>query len=103
MANKKVSSWKTFVRFLGIMGNPLPLFLFAMIIHMVGDNLFNVTLSVFVKNMVEMAQSGDTQRFAEVLLWTVLAGVVFLMIFFIFGAIYDIELSVVMLRFRSWL
>ncbi len=91
MADNKVSSWKTFVRFLKIMGKPLPMFLFAMIIHMVGDNLFNVTLSVFVKNTVEMAQGGNTQNFEEILLWTVLAGVVFLMIFFVFGAIYDIE------------
>ncbi len=91
MADKKVGSWKIFVRFLKIMGKPLPLFLFAMIIHMVGDNLFNVTLSLFVKNMVDMAQTGNNERFVDVLLWTILAGVVFLMIFFVFGAIYDIE------------
>lgn len=91
MDGKKVSSWKIFVRFLKIMGKPLSLFLFAMIIHMVGDNLFNVTLSVFVKNMVEMAQSGNTESFPGIVLWTVIAGLIFLMIFFVFGAIYDIE------------
>ncbi len=85
------SSFNTFCRFLKIMGKPLPLFLFAMIIHMVGDNLFNVTVSIFVKNMVEMAQSGDTEGFSQVLLWSIIAGVVSLLIFFIFGTIYDIE------------
>lgn len=91
MADKKFSAWKTFVKFLRVMGKPLPLFLFAMIIHMVGDNLFNVTLSVFVKNVVEMAQSGDTGRFTDVLVWSLLAGLASLIIFFVFGTIYDIE------------
>lgn len=84
-------SFNTFCKFLKIMGKPLPLFLFAMIIHMVGDNLFNVTLSIFVKNVIEMAQSGDTEGFLKVLLWSIVAGVVSLLIFFIFGTIYDIE------------
>lgn len=84
-------SFNTFCKFLKIMGKPLPLFLFAMIIHMVGDNLFNVTLSIFVKNVIEMAQGGDTGGFSQVLLWSIVAGVVSLLIFFIFGTIYDIE------------
>lgn len=91
MRKKSSSTWKVFCRFLSIMGKPLPLFLFAMIIHMVGDNLFNVTLSVFVKNVVEMAQSGDMSGFEQLLMWTVLAGIVSLAIFFVFGTIYDIE------------
>ena len=91
MHRKSTGTWKVFCRFLSIMGKPLPLFIFAMIIHMVGDNLFNITLSVFVKNVVEMAQSGDMSGFARLLMWTILAGVVSLAIFFVFGTIYDIE------------
>lgn len=91
MDDNKKSSFQIFCRFLKIMGKPLPLFLFAMIIHMVGDNLFNVSLSFFVKNVVEMAQNGDTSGFVTVLMWCILAGFVSLMIFFIFGTIYDIE------------
>lgn len=88
---KRKTSWNIFWQFLRIMGKPLPLFLFAMIIHMVGDNLFQVTLSVFVKNMVEMAQHGETGEFIPVLSWSLLAGFLSLMIFFFFGAVYDIE------------
>lgn len=91
MADNRNGSFKIFCKFLKIMGKPLPLFLFAMIIHMVGDNLFNVTLSVFVKNVVEMAQKGDASGFVSVLMWCLLAGFVSLMVFFIFGTIYDIE------------
>lgn len=91
MKDKKMGSLDILFRFLKIMGKPLPLFLFAMIIHMVGDNLFNVTLSVFVNNVVEMARSGNMEGFWRMLLWCVLAGAAALMIFFVFGAIYDIE------------
>ncbi len=91
MKRRSEGSFNTFCRFLKIMGKPLPLFLFAMIIHMVGDNLFNVTLSIFVKNVIEMAQNGNTEGFSQVLLWSIVAGVVSLLIFFIFGTIYDIE------------
>lgn len=91
MKNKKMGSLGILFRFLKIMGKPLPLFLFAMIIHMVGDNLFNVTLSVFVNNVVEMARSGNMEGFWRMLLRCVLAGAAALMIFFVFGAIYDIE------------
>ena len=91
MTDNRNGSFWIFCKFLKIMGKPLPLFLFAMIIHMVGDNLFNVTLSVFVKNVVEMAQKGDASGFVSVLMWCLLAGFVSLMVFFIFGTIYDIE------------
>lgn len=91
MEIKKNNSFYVFCKFLGIMGKPLPLFLFAMIIHMVGDNIFNITIAVFAKNVVEMAQSRDTSGFLNLLLWLLAAGFVALLVFFIFGAIYDIE------------
>lgn len=91
MSNKKNNSFYVFCRFLKIMGKPLPLFLFAMIIHMVGDNFFNITIALFAKNVVEMAQSKDISQFLNLLLWLLMAGLVSLLVFFIFGAIYDIE------------
>lgn len=91
MSNKKNNSFYVFGRFLKIIGKPLPLFLFAMIIHMVGDNFFNITIALFAKNVVEMAQSKDTSQFLNLLLWMLVAGFVSLLVFFIFGAIYDIE------------
>lgn len=91
MSNKKNNSFYIFCRFLRIMGKSLPLFLFAMIIHMVGDNFFNITIAIFAKNVVEMAQSRDTSQFLNLLLWILMAGFVSLLVFFIFGAIYDIE------------
>ncbi len=85
------NSFSVFCRFLKIMGKPLPLFLFAMIIHMVGDNFFNITIAIFAKNVVEMAQSKDMSGFLALVLYLLAAGFISLMIFFIFGAIYDIE------------
>lgn len=91
MNDRKTGSLGILFNFLKIMGKPLPLFLFAMIIHMVGDNLFNVTLSVFVKNVVEIARTGSCDGFWSIFVWCILTGTASLIIFFVFGAIYDIE------------
>lgn len=81
---------KVFFRFLKLMGQALPLFLFAMIIHMVGDNFLNVTLSYFVNRLMDMAQAGSMEGLKELLAVCVAANVAALMVFFVFGALYDI-------------
>ena len=40
----------------------LPIFLFAMIIHMVGDNFLYLTLAYFVDRLTDMALAGITSR-----------------------------------------
>lgn len=81
---------KIFFRFLILMGQALPLFLFAMIIHMVGDNFLYLTLSYFVNRLIDMAQTGGMDGFAELLIACVIANIIALIVFFVFGAIYDI-------------
>ncbi|MGN0316341.1 MAG: ABC transporter ATP-binding protein [Lachnospira sp.] len=81
---------KIFFRFLKLMGKALPLFLFAMIIHMVGDNFLYLTLSYFVNNLIDMAQMGSMDGLPELLITCIAANVTALVIFFVFGALYDI-------------
>ncbi len=81
---------KTFFRFLKLMGQALPLFLFAMIIHMVGDNFLYLTLSYFVSKLMDMAQIGSLEGFNELLITCIAANIIALVIFFVFGALYDI-------------
>lgn len=81
---------KIFFRFLKLMGQALPLFLFAMIIHMVGDNFLYLTLSYFVNKLIDMAQIGNMEGFNELLVTCIVANVIALIIFFVFGSLYDI-------------
>lgn len=81
---------KIFFRFLKIMGRALPLFLFAMIIHMVGDNFLYLTLSYFVNKLMDMAQIGSMEGINELLITCIAVNVIALAIFFVFGALYDI-------------
>ncbi|MCH5344541.1 MAG: ABC transporter ATP-binding protein [Acetatifactor sp.] len=85
-----MSYHKIFFRFLKLMGQALPLFLFAMIIHMVGDNFLYLTLSYFVNRLITMAQAGDMEGFTELLITCIIANIIALIVFFVFGAIYDI-------------
>jgi len=82
---------RVFVRFLKILGKSLPLFLFAMIIHMVGDNLFTIVLSIFVKNIFGLVAMGSMDGLGNIIFVSLIAGIIALTIFYIFGSIYDIE------------
>lgn len=79
-----------FFRFLKLMGQALPLFLFAMIIHMVGDNFLYLTLSYFVNRLIDMAQMGSMEGLGELLATCIVANIIALVVFFVFGALYDI-------------
>ncbi|MCM1325734.1 MAG: ABC transporter ATP-binding protein/permease [Bacteroidales bacterium] len=81
---------KIFFRFLKLMGQALPLFLFAMIIHMVGDNFLYLTLSYFVNKLIDMAQAGSMEGLRELLIICIAANIAALAAFFVFGALYDI-------------
>lgn len=80
----------TFIRFLKLLGKALPLFLFAMVIHMVGDNFLYLTLSYFVNKLTDMAQAGNMNGFWNLVSGCVLANIIALTVFFVFGAVYDI-------------
>jgi len=79
------------VRFLKILGKSLPLFLFAMVIHMVGDNLFTIVLSMFVKNIFGLVALGSMNGLGKIICVSLITGIIALIIFYIFGSIYDIE------------
>lgn len=81
---------QVFIRFLKLMGQALPLFLFAMIIHMVGDNFLYLTLSYFVNQLVDMAMMGSMEGLGELLTICIVANIIALIVFFVFGALYDI-------------
>lgn len=79
-----------FFRFLRLLGKSLPLFLFAMIIHMVGDNFLYLTLSYFVNKLVDMAQIGSMDGIGVLITSCIAANIIALAVFFVFGALYDI-------------
>lgn len=81
---------RIFFRFLKLMGQALPLFLFAMIIHMVGDNFLYLTLSYFVNRLIDMAQAGSMEGLRNLLIICIAANITALVVFFVFGALYDI-------------
>ncbi len=80
----------TFFKFLALMGNSLPIYLFAMVVHMVGDNFLNLSLSYYVNNLVDMAQMGELSGFWNVTFKCIVISLMSLLIFFVLGAIYDI-------------
>ena len=81
---------KVFFRFLKLLGQALPIFLFAMIIHMVGDNFLYLTLAYFVDRLMDMAQAGNAAGLGGLILGCVIANLTALAVFFVFGAFYDI-------------
>lgn len=80
----------TFFRFLAIMGKSLPIYLFAMIVHMIGDNFLNLSLSYYINNLVDMAQMGDVSGFWELTITCIVISLMALLVFFVLGALYDI-------------
>ncbi|MBR1853079.1 MAG: ABC transporter ATP-binding protein [Lachnospiraceae bacterium] len=89
MKDKK-GNIKVFFRFLGLLGQALPIFLFAMIIHMVGDNFLYLTLAYFVDRLTDMALAGSAVGLAGLVSGCVAANLIALAVFFVFGALYDI-------------
>lgn len=79
-----------FFRFLRLLNKALPLFLFAMIIHMVGDNFLYLTLSYFVNRLINMAEIGSMDGIVSLIIGCIAANIIALVIFFVFGALYDI-------------
>lgn len=80
----------TFFKFLALMGKSLPIYLFAMIVHMVGDNFLNLSLSYYINNLVDMAQLGDMSGFWKLTVTCIMISLIALLVFFVLGALYDI-------------
>lgn len=80
----------TFFKFLALMGKSLPIYLFAMVVHMVGDNFLNLSLSYYVNNLVDMAQSGNMSGFWKLTITCIVISLIALLVFFVLGALYDI-------------
>ena len=85
-----MKSYKVFFRFLRLLGQALPIFLFAMIIHMVGDNFLYLTLAYFVDRLMDMAQARSMDGLGRLVLVCVIVNLIALAVFFVFGALYDI-------------
>lgn len=80
----------TFFKFLALMGKSLPIYLFAMVVHMVGDNFLNLSLSYYIHHLIDMAQIGDMSGFWNLTFICVMISLISLLVFFVLGALYDI-------------
>jgi len=82
---------KVFFRYLMLLGKRLPLFLCGMLLTTVGSSSFEVVLSMFIKDIFNLAQTGESSRLPQIIITNILIGLVCLIIFFVFGLTYNIE------------
>jgi len=74
-----------------LLGKRLPLFLCGMLLTTVGSSSFEVVLSMFIKDIFNLAQTGESSRLPQIIITNILIGLVCLIIFFAFGLTYNIE------------
>jgi len=74
-----------------LLGKRLPLFLCGMLLTTVGSSSFEVVLSMFIKDIFNLAQTGESSRLPQIIITNILIGLVCLIIFFVFGLTYNIE------------
>ncbi|SEW33245.1 ABC transporter ATP-binding protein [[Clostridium] fimetarium] len=82
---------KVFFRYLRLLGKRLPLFLCGMLLTTVGSSSFEVVLSMFIKDIFNLAETGEASRLPQIIITNILIGLVCLVIFFVFGLTYNIE------------
>lgn len=94
---KKKEVWKmknknkVFFRYLRLLGKRLPLFLCGMILTTIGSSSFEVVLSMFIKDIFNLAESGEASKLPQIIIINIMIGLVCLVVFFIFGLTYNIE------------
>jgi len=82
---------KVFFRYLMLLGKRLPLFLCGMLLTTVGSSSFEVVLSMFIKDVFNLAETGESSRLPQIIIINIIIGLVCLVMFYVFGLTYNIE------------
>lgn len=86
-----MKSNRIFLRFMGLLGKRLPLFLSGMIFTTIASSLVDVILSMFIKDIFHLAENGDFSTLSTIIIKNIVSGIVILIIYFISGYTYNIE------------
>lgn len=81
----------TFIRFMKLLGKRCPLYIISILLMTIGSSAFAVISSLLLKQIFEIAQSGQVDRLPTILLTNFFAGLISISIFGIFMALYNIE------------
>lgn len=81
----------TFIRFMKLLGKRCPLYIISILLMTIGSSAFAVISSLLLKQIFEIAQSGQTERLPRIVLTNFLAGLISISIFGVFMALYNIE------------
>ena len=82
---------KVFVRTMRIMGNRCGIYLAGIFFMSTGWAMFTVMSSLLMKNVVDAAQSGDTQRMGRVILLNIIGGIASMLIYRAAAIAYNVE------------
>ena len=74
-----------------LLGKRLPLFLCGMLLTTVGSSSFEVVLSMFIKDVFNLAETGESSRLPQIIIINIIIGLVCLVMFYVFGLTYNIE------------
>lgn len=86
-----MKTWNVFFRTMKIMGKHCPIYLAGIFFMSTGWAMFSVMSSLLMKNVVDAAQTGDSQRMLRVIIGNVVGGVVSLLVYRVAAVVYNVE------------
>lgn len=86
-----MKEWKLFVRTMKIMGKRCALYMAAIIFMSAGMAMFSVMTSMLIKNVVDSAQTGNSNRMLRIIIEDVIGGFVSLLVFRASSVAYNVE------------
>ncbi len=89
--NNKHKENSTFVRLMKVMRNRLPLYLLVVVVTTVANAVFGIVSSYLLKDILNMAQSGDTSNLISSILINVSIGVISMLVWRFAIIIYNVE------------
>lgn len=82
---------RTFIRTMKIMGKRRYIYLIAIFFMSTGFAMFSVMSSLLMKNVVDAAQSGDTDNMLNIIIFNVIGGFLSLIVFAVSSICYNVE------------
>lgn len=86
-----MKTWQVFIRTMKIMGKHCPVYLAGIFFMSTGWAMFSVMSSLLMKNVVDAAQTGDSERMLQVIIGNVVGGIVSLLVYRVAAVVYNVE------------
>ena len=86
-----MKTWNLFIRTMKIMGKRCPIYLAGIFFMSTGWATFSVMSSLLMKNVVDAAQTGNSDRMITVIVGNVVGGVIALIVYRISAVVYNVE------------